>query len=402
MCRLSLNFLLATLLSAAAFMTFLSPAFSQNIGQAFKFAGSNVAYNGDADRFVVTMGNRIIVIRRDGGVFGHDVTGNTVGQAFKFAGSNVAYNGDADRFVVTMGSRIIVIRRDGGVFGHDVTGNTIGQAFKFAGSNVAYNGDADRFVVMMGNRIIVTRRDGGVFGHDVAGNTIGQAFKFAGSDVAYNGDADRFVATIGNRIIVIRRDGGVFGHDLGAGGGTQVPADWNEMLRAHNDFRRQHCSPPLQWDATLAAAAQTYAETGPLGQHGTSNENLANALSFRTNNGVSTDVLPAKTDTAAFTETWACEGKYYKYDDPRICGGFKSACDEPKPECKNNNPVTGHFTQVVWKSATKVGCGRATRKMQANDGKTHDGTNWVCRYDSGNTNDPAVLRQNVLPVGCTP
>ena len=183
----------------------------------------------------------------------------------------------------------------------------------------------------------------------------------------------------------------------GGGGGTQVPDEWSEMLKAHNDFRKQHCSPPLQWDANLAAAAKAYAETGPLGQHGASNENMANALSIRTTNGVSTDVLPAKTDRAAFEDTWSCEEKYYKYDDPQICGGFKNRCDEPKPECKNNNPVTGHYTQVVWKSATKVGCGRATRKING-----HDGTNWVCRYDTGNANTPVALRQNVLPVGCTP
>jgi cysteine-rich secretory family protein/PAN domain-containing protein len=186
-----------------------------------------------------------------------------------------------------------------------------------------------------------------------------------------------------------------------AGGGGGVPADWNEMLKAHNDFRKQHCSPALQWDATLAKAAQTYAETGSLGAHGASNENLANALSFRTTNGVTTDVLPAKTDSSAFQDTWACEEKYYKYDDPKICGGFKSSCDEPKAEC-NGNPVTGHYTQVVWKAATKVGCGRATRKIQDKNGKTHDGTAWVCRYDTGNTNTPAALRQNVLPLGCTP
>src|SRR5262249_24092428 len=83
------------------------------------------------------------------------------------------------------------------------------------------------------------------------------------------------------------------------GGGTQGPSEWSEMLKAHNDLRAKHCSPPLQWDANLAAAAKAYAETGPLGQHGASNENMANASSYRTSNGVSTDILPAKSDAAA-------------------------------------------------------------------------------------------------------
>jgi hypothetical protein len=41
--------------------------------------------------------------------------------------------------------------------------------------------------------------------------------------------------------------------------------------------------------------------------------------------------------------------------------------------------------------------------MTDNEGKTHQGTNWVCRYDQGNSpQDPATLRQNVMPVGCKP
>src|SRR5262245_21081182 len=89
---------------------------------------------------------------QDGNVFGHEVTGKTIGQAFKFDGSKVAFNAPAERFVVTMGNRIVVIAQDGNVFGHDVgiaglARNTIGQAFKFDGSKVAFNAPAERFVV---------------------------------------------------------------------------------------------------------------------------------------------------------------------------------------------------------------------------------------------------------------
>ena len=38
-----------------------------------------VASNGADDRFVLTMGNRIIVIRKEGFVYGHDVVGTTIG-----------------------------------------------------------------------------------------------------------------------------------------------------------------------------------------------------------------------------------------------------------------------------------------------------------------------------------
>ncbi|SFV34136.1 PAN domain-containing protein [Hyphomicrobium facile] len=184
--------------------------------------------------------------------------------------------------------------------------------------------------------------------------------------------------------------------NAGGGATSPVPAIWQEMLKAHNDFRAQHCSPPLQWDAALAAAAQAYAETCPEG-HGASNENLA--AGWGVMNGV--DTQPAMSDSDAFQKTWACEEKYYDYTDPRICPGFKSRCDEPKPDCKNNNPVTGHYTQVVWKSATSVGCGRAKCPFKdSSTGQTHQGTKWVCRYSNGNENIPAVLRQNVMPLGC--
>jgi cytochrome c551/c552 len=183
------------------------------IGQAFKLGGSGVAFNGPRDRFVVTMGNRIIVTTQDGGVFGHDVSGNAVAPAFKLGGSPVAFNGAQDRFLLTMGDRMIVITQSGDVFGHDVARGTVGPAFKFEGSRVAYNGSLDRFVVTMAKRLIVITQSGDVFGHDVTGNRIGPAFKFAGSRVAFN-PGDRFVVTTGNRLIVITQSGETFGHDV--------------------------------------------------------------------------------------------------------------------------------------------------------------------------------------------
>jgi hypothetical protein len=77
--------------------------------------GTPVAFNEDVDRFVVGVSDdtgadsRIIVIRRDGAVFGHSVSKLTgvpfhqyrIGDPFTFEGSRVAFNGDGDRFVVT-------------------------------------------------------------------------------------------------------------------------------------------------------------------------------------------------------------------------------------------------------------------------------------------------------------
>jgi hypothetical protein len=158
----------------------------------FGVTGSKVASNGDDDRFITRMfSRRILVVRRDGAVFGHDVIpdgdGAVVQPPFTFAGSKVATNSE-DRFVVGMFSRIIVIRRDGAVFGHDTTANnTILPPFAFAGSKVASNGDDDQFVVTMGTGneitpgpqscIVVVRRNGGLVGHTVQGRTISAGFE---------------------------------------------------------------------------------------------------------------------------------------------------------------------------------------------------------------------------------
>ena len=48
---------------------------------------------------------------------------------------------------------------------------------------------------------------------------------------------------------------------------------------------------------------------------------------------------------------------------------------------------TGHFTQVVWASTQKLGCGSA-------------GGYVTCRYDPpGNMNMPGYFEKNVLPLG---
>ena len=75
------------------------------------------------DKWVVTMGNRILVIVSNGGVFGHDVANNNIEPAFQLAGPPVAFKPE-DKWVVTMGNRILVILNDGRVFGHDLASGT--------------------------------------------------------------------------------------------------------------------------------------------------------------------------------------------------------------------------------------------------------------------------------------
>lgn len=164
------------------------------------------------------------------------------------------------------------------------------------------------------------------------------------------------------------------------GESSGVPAEWSDMLAAHNEKRKLHCAPSLVWDAGLAAAAQAHANKCT-NTHGSSGENLA--FFTRTQNGQA--VLPAASDRVAYQNAWYCEVKQYNFDNPVFAGGFTQNC---------NPPTNGHFTQVVWKASRRMGCGRATCTINGSQG-----TYWVCRYDPPG-NNTSQLRENVSRPSC--
>ncbi|RPD82630.1 PR-1-like protein [Lentinus tigrinus ALCF2SS1-7] len=102
-------------------------------------------------------------------------------------------------------------------------------------------------------------------------------------------------------------------------------SDIDAYLQAHNSIRAQHGASPLSWSDNLASAAQGWANNcvfqhsgGKLGAFG---ENLAAGT------GSSYGIGPA-------VKSWTDEVSDY---DP-------------------SNPEASHFTQVVWKGSTQVGC----------------------------------------------
>lgn len=138
---------------------------------------------------------------------------------------------------------------------------------------------------------------------------------------------------------------------LGDGAPPRTPAtgsaDGDALLAAHNRFRAAHCTPPLSWSDELARVAQGWADTlrdrGCAFEHNRTGygENLAAG---------STGYI----DADAAVTMWYREVDLYDFARP----GF--AMD------------TGHFTQVIWRGSTHVGCGRSEC-----DGMT----TWVCNYD---------------------
>ena len=132
----------------------------------------------------------------------------------------------------------------------------------------------------------------------------------------------------------------------------------DEGLGAHNALRAQHGVPALSWSASLAKSAQAVADQCSFEHSATSNgENLAQ--------GTSGGYSPAQ-----FVNDWYSEISSYDF-----AGGTSTGGD------------IGHFTQVIWKSTTKVGCGLA--QCSGND-------LLVCQYSPAGNLDGAYL-DNVPP-----
>jgi hypothetical protein len=125
-----------------------------------------------------------------------------------------------------------------------------------------------------------------------------------------------------------------------------MSADWaNSILAVHNSERAAVGVPPLVWSDSLAAGAQAWAEhvsqTGVVG-HSTCcgafrdyGENIA---------GFYWDQGPTAPGTG--TSLFVDEKKNYHGQPVEETGGAPDA-------------TYGHYTQMVWRSTTQVGCGTA-------------------------------------------
>ena len=134
-----------------------------------------------------------------------------------------------------------------------------------------------------------------------------------------------------------------------------------QWLDNHNSKRQLHQVGPVTWSATVAASAQNYANTCPDGHSGSGyGENLAWAT------------YPASIETV--TSWWYSEESQYDYANP----GWQSG--------------TGHFTQMVWKGTTEIGCGMA----QCSSGNRGYPYVWVCQYNPPG-NVIGAFAENVFP-----
>jgi hypothetical protein len=147
------------------------------------------------------------------------------------------------------------------------------------------------------------------------------------------------------------------------------------IVAAHNAIRAAAPSaspalPDLVWDPALAAHAQAWADTCPSNHNPnrsvggqTAGENIYWSSS---NNPVS---------SANPVNLWASEGLMYDIAANTCGSGVHSV----------TNFGCGHYTQIVWRTTVKVGCGMRTG---CGGGRAQP---WVCNYQvAGNIYVPAT------------
>jgi len=143
-------------------------------------------------------------------------------------------------------------------------------------------------------------------------------------------------------------------------------------LSSHNKLRALHkATAELQWDSSIAAAAQKWAEelvAKNVFSHDRARGDVGENLYTKTG--------AKKASCAEAALNWYNERKYYNYENP----------------IDGSSGTIGHFTQLVWKSSQKVGVGIASKITG-----DYTRTVIVARYSPpGNVHTTAEYKANVM------
>jgi uncharacterized protein YkwD len=115
------------------------------------------------------------------------------------------------------------------------------------------------------------------------------------------------------------------------------PSSTVELLAAQNAYRANLGLPPLRWSGQLAARAQRWAfhlaEIGQL-EHSGPGQNLAMATA-------------GSLSVTQLVDLWGSEQTYF------------TDGDFPAISTTGNWMDAGHYSQMVWRTTTEVGCGFA-------------------------------------------
>jgi hypothetical protein len=115
-----------------------------------------------------------------------------------------------------------------------------------------------------------------------------------------------------------------------------------ELLTAHNKYRSQVNEGPLVWSDSLAASAQDWAQHLADEVHALQHSGVA---------GVGENLAMWTAGRASLTQLvdmWGAEKHYF------IDTSF------PDVSSTGNWRTVGHYTQMIWRNTTEVGCGLGT------------------------------------------
>ncbi len=167
----------------------------------------------------------------------------------------------------------------------------------------------------------------------------------------------------GKKLLTLLLASGMFSWLSVFGATVSAAADDNmQWVNAHNTYRAAHNAPPVTCSDELARSAERWASACPSGHSGgIYGENIA----WATYDMTPKDVV----------KLWYDEISEYDFANP----GFSHE--------------TGHFTQVVWKATTRIGCAHV-------EGCGNWQHTWVCEYSPAG-NIVGQFAQNVLPANNT-
>ena len=123
------------------------------------------------------------------------------------------------------------------------------------------------------------------------------------------------------------------------------------IVESHNRYRAKHCAPPLKWSKRVAAEAQSWADKLKKKECA-----LVHSKDPALGENIWFGGPPGAIPLENSVDTWYAEIEEYN---------FKSA---------KFSADTGHFTQLVWRDSTEIGCGAAT---------CPEGDILVCNYSPG-------------------
>lgn len=145
--------------------------------------------------------------------------------------------------------------------------------------------------------------------------------------------------------------------------------DPQKMVEAHNSWRQKVGVPGLNWSPGLESKAIAWANelkanNGCRMKHSGPGENLYWASAFKSgtkegNGAWQWQSQEQEVSEQQVVDSWGSEIEWYSYES--------NVCNAPSGES------CGHYTQLIWKGTTEVGCGKATCPDNSQV--------WVCNYD---------------------